>query len=174
MISVKPMIALSGVREPALLVELQGADRHHRLGHGGDVEDRVARHRGAGGLVAIAEGLEIDELAAPRDGEHRAGQLFARDLGIDRLADQGEALGGHADLLRLCPRQRISGIRDRRHAHDSCGQSCGHSCGHEGGERWFGSHRKASLRRAIQANMADAEMQHRQDPRGACEMMGGR
>ena len=31
-------------RQPALLDELEGRDRRHRLGHGGDPEDRVQRH----------------------------------------------------------------------------------------------------------------------------------
>src|SRR5260370_35912934 len=60
----------------------------------------------AGNLFAIAERLEIDELAPPRDGEHRTGQLLARDLGIDRLADQREALAGDADACEGPARAR--------------------------------------------------------------------
>ena len=65
-------------QQPALLMQLQAGDRRHRLGHRGDVEDRVRPHWRAGRLVEIAISLEMDELASPGDGKHSAGKLIAR------------------------------------------------------------------------------------------------
>ncbi len=39
----------------------------------------------------------MHELAAPRDGEHSARQLVARNFGVDPLSDQRQAAGRYAD-----------------------------------------------------------------------------
>jgi hypothetical protein len=48
-----------------------------------------------------------------RDGENGAGNLAARDVGIERLGDVGEPFRGQADLFGLGTRQRI-GVRGLR------------------------------------------------------------
>ena len=100
----------------AALVKLQRRERDHRLGHRGDVEDRVLRHRDAGRLVAEAERLEVDELALAGDRDHGAGQAALLDVGIDDLRDLAEPLGRHADVFGLGARQRIAVLaRSRPH-----------------------------------------------------------
>ena len=81
----------SSISSCAALMQLQRRERDHRLGHRGDVEDRVLGHRDAGGLVAEAEGLEVDELALAGDRDHGAGQAAVLDIGIDRPSRSGQA-----------------------------------------------------------------------------------
>jgi hypothetical protein len=115
----------------AVLVQLQRADRDHGLGHRGDAEDGVGSHLGAGVLVEVAEGLEVDELAAARDGDHGAGQAALVDVGAQHLTDARQALRGHADRLRLGCRQGIRGeCGSEAEKCGQCSEEAGESCAH--------------------------------------------
>ena len=77
----------------AFFEELHDSDRSHRLGHGGDREDRVGGHGGAGGGIARAEGLEIRQMAAPGDGDDGAGKAGGGDFSLHGRLDAREAGG---------------------------------------------------------------------------------
>jgi len=86
----------------AFLDQQHDGGRGHRLGHGGDREDRIGLERLLGGSIAIADRLEMGELARAHDAEHGAGELACIDLAAQRLADATQSGRGEADGLRLC------------------------------------------------------------------------
>ena len=98
-------------QELALLIQHQRADRRHRLGHRGDVEDGVGGHGDIGRLVAAAIGVEHHELAAPGHRDDRAGNPAGLDVGFQRCLDPRQPLAGHADLFGFGAGQGIVGAR---------------------------------------------------------------
>src|SRR5262249_47371571 len=71
----------------------------------------VLAHRRGGGLHAHR--LVVDELALPRHHYYRAAEAAVGDLFLQRRADLGEALRGHAYAFGLRRRQRRRGRRER-------------------------------------------------------------
>src|SRR5262249_41702531 len=71
----------------------------------------VLAHRRGGGLHAHR--LVVDELALPRHHYYRAAEAAVGDLFLQRRADLGEPLRGHADAFGLRRRQRRRGRRER-------------------------------------------------------------
>ena len=96
-----------GQAEPAFLPQQQPGHAGDGLGHGGDGEQRVERHRRASVRAEMADGFVEDQAPMPRDGDDRAGQLAGFDLGVQRGDDPGEPRGGHADRFRLRARQSV-------------------------------------------------------------------
>ena len=74
-------------------IELAPIDQHHgghagdRLGHRGDPEDRIALQRDGLCAVAKADGLQIGDLAVPRDGRDCARESAGIDLRLFPRAD---------------------------------------------------------------------------------------
>ena len=94
-----------GQQQPAFLVERQRSHRDHRLGHRGDAEDRVGRHRRAGVLVTEADGLQIGDAALAGHQDHGARNAAALDVGAEDLRDAVQTLGREPDLFGLGRRQ---------------------------------------------------------------------
>ena len=86
-------------RKAPLLVERERGHARHDLGHRGEVEDRVERHRRARGLVEMAVRLVVDEPAVARDGDHGARHPVRPDLAGEEGVDAREALLREAGLL---------------------------------------------------------------------------
>jgi len=93
--------------EPALLDEHHGGDRGERLGHRVQAKDRVLRHRRAGPRIALAEALEVRDLALARDEDDRTRVPTARNLGLQHLGDTRQPLRGESDVFGFRSRQRI-------------------------------------------------------------------
>ena len=101
--------------ELAVLDQHHGDDRRDRLRHRVEAEDRIRRHRQFCRDVAHAKAFEIDRLAVSLDQENRAGNLSARDVVPDVIADARKSFGRKAarDVGR---RFRFRGIAPgRRH-----------------------------------------------------------
>ena len=62
-----------GQKQPALLDQHHDGDRGHRLAHGREREDGVARHRHLAGGIEKADRLEVGELAFAGDRHDGAG-----------------------------------------------------------------------------------------------------
>ena len=75
-------------------------DRGERLGHRVEAEDRVLRHGRAALRIALAQRLEVGDLAPPRHQRDRAGIAALGDLALDHLGDARQLRRGEADLLR--------------------------------------------------------------------------
>ena len=93
--------------DATFLDEHHGGDRHERLGHRVDAEDRVLPERRAASRIARADRVEIGDFSLAGDQRHRAGQLLLLDLAAQRLLDAGQAQGGEADLLGPSGRERL-------------------------------------------------------------------
>jgi hypothetical protein len=76
--------------ELAFLHQLQRHDAGDRLGHGGDAEDGVARHRRARLDVALADGVELQLLAVLPDQRHRPGKPAGVDHAAQRRLDRAQ------------------------------------------------------------------------------------
>jgi len=84
----------------AFLDQRQRGDAADRLGHGGDGEHRIGAHRHPGDGIEEADGFEMHEAPAPRDGDDAAGKAAGLDLAFQRRADAAEPRRGHAHRLR--------------------------------------------------------------------------
>ena len=87
--------------ELALLDELHGRDGGDCLGHRGDAEDGVKRHRRAAIEDARAERAFVEQALVGRRHRHDAGYI----LGLDRLAERA---------VDARPRERGALLRCRR------------------------------------------------------------
>jgi hypothetical protein len=99
-------------RELALLDKLHGRDAGHRLGHRGDAEDGVERHRRAVAKDARAERAFVEQALVGRYHRHHAGHV----LGLNRLAEHAvDASPGERGTLLRCGAvpSRCSGNADR-------------------------------------------------------------
>ena len=109
------------------LGEHHRGDRRERFRHRVEPEDRVLRHRRVRHRVALAERLEVHDLALARDQHHGAGEPSVRDLHLHCLAHALETLRGQPNLLRLRDRQwlRIDEAdgHECRDEHEECGES---------------------------------------------------
>ena len=86
-------------RDRAFLDENHHRDAGERLGHRVDAEDVVRLEGVAGGGVAHAGRLPVDDLPAPGDQGHHTGQPPVVDVGPHGGTDAGEAFGGHPGAL---------------------------------------------------------------------------
>ncbi len=86
-----------GETQAACFPQQQPGHAGDRLGHRGDGEQSVARHRGALVGAEMADGLVEDQTAVARNGDDGAGELAGLDLGVQRGDDAGEAGGGDTD-----------------------------------------------------------------------------
>ena len=87
-----------GERQLALLEQHHRRHRGDRLGHGIDAEDRILGHRRLLLGVEAAHGLEVGDLAVPRDEQDGAGDRALGDVGLERVGDRLQALGGSPTL----------------------------------------------------------------------------
>ena len=103
--------------QPALLHQHEGQDRGQGLGHGGDAEHRVPGHGLVGGDVALAQGVELDDLALAPDQGDEARQVAGlhhtlQGAGdpVDEVHVHGRPPAGRSALLTL---ERVvpSGVR---------------------------------------------------------------
>ena len=119
------------------LVQLQRRERDHRLGHRRDVEDRVPFvYRDARDLVAVADRLVVDELAAARDRDHGAGEAALLDIGVDHLGDLAEPLRRPAGSFCPPARQRVDVLHDASRAARYRIRRLGHGLGLSLGLGW--------------------------------------
>jgi hypothetical protein len=72
-------------RQPAFVDEHHGGGDGDGFGHRGDAEQGVALHRQLGFDVAVAELVDLQDLAVAPNERHDAGQ----EAGVDRVADGG-------------------------------------------------------------------------------------
>ncbi len=96
-----------GQEQPALLDQHHDGDRRHRLAHGGEREDGIARHLDLAGRIQEADGLEVGELPLARDGDDRAGDAALLDVGFQHRGDALQALAGEADFLGRALRKGV-------------------------------------------------------------------
>jgi hypothetical protein len=101
-------------QDTAILDQHHHRDRGEGLGHRVQAEDRVLGHRRARLRIALAERLEIDDLAPPGHQPDRARVAALGDLALHDLGDAGEPRRGEADLLRLRARQPLRQGEPRR------------------------------------------------------------
>jgi hypothetical protein len=114
------------------LDEHHHGDAGHRLGHRGDAEEGVLRHRLLRFEVHQAMRLEVDDPSAPGDERHGAGDLAGVDVALDRIVDPRQPLRRHArlfELLGLTGRRAVGG--ERRHGkqtgrQDTCSDYASH------------------------------------------------
>ena len=94
----------------ALLMEDHDADRHHRLRHARQREQRIGGHRRLGRRIDLADSLEVSELPTPgnRDDHARNASLF--DLTLECRHNARKALGREADRGGICARERVLAI----------------------------------------------------------------
>ncbi len=97
-----------GEFEPALLHQHQGRDGGDRLGHRGDAEQGVARHRQLLFDVAMADGVDLRHLAMAPQQSDEAREVAGFGDGRERGRDLGEALSREAlgvghDLVHRLP-----------------------------------------------------------------------
>ena len=105
--------------ELALLDHLHGSDRGHRLGHRGDPEHRVRRHRCTAHEVALAEGAFVEDALVVGGERHDAGDI----AGGDRAAQHGVYLRlVGAGLAR--PEQGYTRCQQSAGAGLDCGSAC--------------------------------------------------
>jgi hypothetical protein len=101
-------------QELALLRQRHRRDRGDRLRHREDAEDRVRGHWRLRRLVAEAEGLEIGDLAVPRDEQRRARDQPPCDFILEMRGDARQALARKPDLLRISFVETAIGMRHDR------------------------------------------------------------
>ena len=89
-------------QELPVLLQHQDRERDQSLGLRGDPKDVVSPHGCAGLAIAVAEGLVIDELAAPRHECDRSGEPIVVDVALEHLRQALEPLRRHAHFFRLC------------------------------------------------------------------------
>ncbi len=86
--------------EPALGRQHQRDEGDHRLRHRVDAEDRVRRHRRAGGAVAVAPDAPHHDLAGALDMQHGTRHRAARHLDVEEVVDPRQAGAGEAGDVR--------------------------------------------------------------------------
>ena len=89
------------------------ADRHDRLCHGKNAEDRVLRRRRASGGTLLAKRIEPSDLAAAGDHDRRARYGSLVDLAPEGVGHALQRLNRKPDRFRLCMWQR-RGMGGRR------------------------------------------------------------
>src|SRR5262249_24381657 len=90
-----------------------------RLRHQIDAENGVFQHGRSVPRILQTDGLEISDLSMPHHQDHGAWYAARFDIGTKHLAQTGEAVGGHADLLGLRTAQRIGSGGHRRNTKSS-------------------------------------------------------
>src|SRR5262249_7912226 len=109
--------------------ELTLFEQHHRshggyrLGHGIDAEDRVLGHWHLFLDIETAHGLEVNDLALPRDPHYGAGNVPLGNLDVECVRDALESFCGQTHALWRCGRK---GIREcgqwKEESEEQCGQ----------------------------------------------------
>ena len=97
------------ISERKLAILDQDHRRHagDRLGHRGDPEDRVGLQRDLAGAIIGADGLQVGELAVPREGNDGAREDAAGDLGLVPRGDARQARGREASADRVGDSQAL-------------------------------------------------------------------
>src|SRR5437899_12737511 len=78
-------------RQPAFIDQHHDADGRDWLGHRGDAEEGVLRHRRAAFQVLAADGLVAKNGVLPTDDRDRPGDVVAIDERLHRRFDVGRA-----------------------------------------------------------------------------------
>jgi hypothetical protein len=105
--------------ESSFLPQHHDGDADDRLRHRIDAKDRVLPHRRGGARIFRSEGLEIGDLSVPHHQDHRAWYATRFNVCTKHLAETGEPVGGHADLLGLRTAQRIGSAGHQRNKKSS-------------------------------------------------------
>jgi len=84
-------------QEMPVLQQHHDADRHDRLGHGIDAEDRIVGHWRSRGRALSANGLEPADLAPPPHHEGDAGDGSLVDLALQRVGGARQAGRGKSE-----------------------------------------------------------------------------
>jgi hypothetical protein len=105
--------------ELALLNQHHGGHTGDRLGHRGDPEDRIALKRDRLCAVAKANGLQISDLAVPRDGRDRAREGAGINLRLLPGRDPRQPRRREAKRFRIAHRRDVVRARGGGKA-DSC------------------------------------------------------
>ena len=90
-----------GEQNAPFLDHLHNCDRHDRLRHRIDAEDRIMRHHVVGQWRTAAEGLEITDASLARDQGDGARNPPGRDLALKHVSKPVKPFFGQADLARF-------------------------------------------------------------------------
>lgn len=102
--------------EATFLDQHHGRDRGDWLRHRVDAEDRVVRHRGPVGRIALAPGAPIGDLAVPDDGDRGAWDETLGDIGRNVVVDVRKGTRQQAEAHAAILSDRVIGPQqDRRH-----------------------------------------------------------
>lgn len=93
--------------QAAVLVELQGRDAGHDLGHRCKSEHRIQRHWNVPGPVEISVGLVMNQLSVACNCHHRTRDAIRLDFTLEKTVHPRQALGGKSGVERRCAGQRV-------------------------------------------------------------------